>query len=361
MEAGQTKTAERKPLNKELIICPLTFKATGGNSAVNYDISESKIKLPSGETIPGWRSAPQQRGHTAAFQAELQKLKEAGAVPQDWNAYYFTQEQGEKAAMAYMERVLAGKTKANKRSWGPTGEQGDKDKSRFHKLVPLELAKKYEFQLPVTIERLQLRYPELYGTKQERATSENAQPEATMTTEVALDLDNIEEKPAPQPTGQTKDVGTMSDKQVLEEIQGGPVEHIEEEEHEPSADEMEHAREEVAVAASTTLEDEAIGGIDLDLTEIQEVDEALEAPQEKRKEDTVQVESVDGIQTVTLALSSDNPAQILQSDSITWKSASGKMETRYLVMIEELDREEWLAEGVTNIDGTEVELKIDRS
>lgn len=170
---GKIQKASETP-DKAEIICPLVLMVSKGQSAVNYDVTwTTTIDLGNG---PGaWKSAPQQRGHSDAFYEKLKEMREQGQITWEESAYYFTHEEGVAARKKYEQLVLAGKVKANKKSWNNRFE-GFTSKS-FDELVK--------------------EFPDLYSTTTPRAkkaesTEETKPVETTRAAPAALDLDDIE-------------------------------------------------------------------------------------------------------------------------------------------------------------------------
>lgn len=333
-------TGDRGDLSE--IICPLTFRATGGRAAVNYDISPSKLKV-GGREIEAWRSAPQKRGHTDQFQHLLRKMQDEGKLPQDWNAYYFWREQGVQARLSYEQMVLLGKAKANKRSWGPTGDQGGQDKSRFHKFTG------------VTYDELVAAYPQVYGTKAEKATA--SEPEADISVEQAGALD----------------VTSMTDDEVIAEIEGhapetaaapapSPTEEtVTDEDIEPTDTDIEeiemHEEETEAVAASTDVLDPSIGEIAA-LDELRPAEETMhETPTTVHSEPEVHERTSEGD---VVEVEWNGRSDMMQQTAVTFKGSDQEFHTCHLVWVPSLDREMLLEEGSYVIDGEDVTVKVTR-
>lgn len=262
------------------IICPFTFKITRDLeqkkvSAVNYDTTfVGSVNL--GDERGSWKIAPQlqltdegkevrdkegykalkeehvakngqnakqMRPYSLKFYQELEGLVEDGKIswfkmneendkgrflrlvtteqgskwePTNALVFYFTHEQGKHAAARYIEMVLAGQLRANKRSW----------------------ENRYETMTDVSYEDLEQKYPDTYATRtrtggsKETIVAENVQAKAA-------DIFDDDEMPAAMEPTNTEMFGDPED-----EDEDG------EEDLEPDDDQIETAAIEEGVAAS---------------------------------------------------------------------------------------------------------------
>lgn len=237
MKRTRVDVSEKAPEpNVMKIICPLTRELTGGG--VNYDIQwmgTTKFEDDDGNTVAigAWRSAPKSRSHGPMFFEELKRRQDAGEIYVEKDGddprqgYYFTDEEGQAARREYVRDVLAGKTKAHKRSWGPDprdprGDGKGCDKSRFFLLVENEEdfalehglgTRDNEFEdrtaaglhdhlydedpllpgpkdrLIVTFSELKAKYPDLYATTSTPKEKEEKQEEVHEVAKTELELD----------------------------------------------------------------------------------------------------------------------------------------------------------------------------
>lgn len=97
------------------------------------------------------KGEPQWRAHSIDFYTELEKQKKEGKVEWSEKAYYYSQEEGERACKSYIKYILTGRVKANRGSW----------ERKF-----VHLAKEwFGEEKALTFEELTERYPNVYGSK----------------------------------------------------------------------------------------------------------------------------------------------------------------------------------------------------
>lgn len=284
------------------VICPLVYHLA--NVAVNYDLTwqpETKITVMDDdggvirEVTGVWKSNPVLRGHTQAFQRELQRMRESEEISWNESAYYFTHEEGVKARKSYENEVLHGRIKAHFASWGPNPKRA-KDKSRFHKFTG------------VTYEELTKKFPDLYNSRSTTSTKLKG-----------------EEKEDAEPVSQEK-------AQVEETSERDPV-------IEPTNEELAQIDEEAKVAAATapeaTIEDligEASAEDELDDHDVI----PLYVPSE------IAAERID-----------------VKNESIVWQDEDGHEHQAYLMPLPEINTEMWLEAGEHLISGVKYSVRIE--
>lgn len=108
-------------LNKDEIICPLMYHLTKGEVAYNYGVEwagQTKLTLDNGNEVVGvWRSSVRTGPHRDAFEEALKQHRERDRIEWTDKSWYFTHEEGKTVAQEYVDRVLKGQTKANKKVW----------------------------------------------------------------------------------------------------------------------------------------------------------------------------------------------------------------------------------------------------
>lgn len=159
------------------MIDPYLYKYMG--RAVNYDRRWVGTMILRG-TEGCWCTAPFARANMGDEAKKLYlRLKEEGTITWKEEAFFFTHAEGKAAANHYVGQVLAGKIKANKRSWGPHFDaKKGVISSRFYRMVTPEMADKAGFEIReaqafenaqaqagVWFEDLEDAYPDLYQKK----------------------------------------------------------------------------------------------------------------------------------------------------------------------------------------------------
>lgn len=242
--ADEDKTFE----DKDEIICPLVLKVTNGRGAVNYDLTWLSTTMIKQGVVGCWRSAPQSRPHAEPFYKALEQLKEDGQIPKDWNAFYFTHEQGIAAREKYVQLVLTGKVKANKKSWTNRFRQSRfagveyEDLMEGKHITDEKKAEEFGFD---SVEDAQKHFKALYSASTPRKAKEIIESEKPTLDESAL-----------QATDDLLDSIEPDDSEILSMT----TSNDEETEEEAEAEDL--AGEQVYEVAGTTVAESDIAGIE---------------------------------------------------------------------------------------------------
>lgn len=409
-DEGKIIKSESIP-DRDEIVCPMTFLATNGDIGQNYDVSWSTTMDLTGDGPGCWRSAPTVRPFTDAFYAYLDEKREAGKIPWQEQAYYFTHAQGVMYCKRYIQMRLDGKAKANKKSWG--------NKFAAFTVKWSEDLNLHGMEAPVTMDDLAEAYPQLYQKKTAtyvpkeqklariaEAKKELAEAETEVTNEnlskvTGYDVSTIEKllngKQDAKPTEVTRSqaVDLDGDEDVdayppVNEMITLPEEKAEgeaETESEPSEEDL----EEIEIVTPTAVvdpdddedeedeDDELIAalaaGVEGSLDESDDdVSEDAEAEAETVAAATVAepptpIADVADLNKVReenapdkgydeYLVSVDASSQDVQADSITWTGADDETEMAYLVFVPALSIECWLPLGEYEINGRKFVVKL---